>query len=125
MLSRPFSAPIAATSAGVVYTDAIYVGNQLVMAVEIANGAAAALTGFVMQLKDHDEGEFYDFLTATEFGDGIGNNILFIKGALATLASSGKGHLHARTNGARYARFGCQLASGIGTVTVRGGSVDV
>jgi hypothetical protein len=125
MQTSQFELAIAAVSTGFTYSNALLVGGQPLLALEIVNGAAAAMADFKIQAQDNDNGEWYDYLTSTDFTAGVGSNLLFISARPDTLTAGAKAHLHVRSNGIRSFRFAAKLANGTGTVTVRGSKTDL
>jgi hypothetical protein len=113
----------ATTSVG--YSDELVLEDigigppRSVLNIEVANGAAAAVNAFTIQLKDHPNGSWYDYIGGADFGTPSGNMIF---ASTTTPPSTGAGahtHAHIRVNSAYAVRFGTSLASGTGTVTVR------
>jgi hypothetical protein len=70
--------------------------------VEIHNSGAAALTAFVVQVKDHPEGEWYQLLAA--YAD-TSKTVRYVVGAPATLAGGAKAHIGLLVNAPVAIRF--------------------
>jgi hypothetical protein len=110
----------AATS--MVYSTAISVDGRSVASAEVQNQAAAAVNDFVVQRKDHPNGEYYTVLGATEFAAGPGGDLQFVSSTLPSATpAAGKTHLRFDIRGAMEVRYGAKLATGTGNVIVRGG----
>ncbi len=81
-------------------------GRADVLNLELENTGAAALTGFKVLLKDHADGEWYDFLSGVDFDSTDLSNMLF---ASATgpheLGAAAIAHAHVRVNAAYGVKF--------------------
>lgn len=85
---------------------------------EIAN-IGAALTDFRVQLQDHENGEFYTFMSGSDWSSTTLTNLLFSTTSPQTLADGSKGHVQFRANGARRVKFQAKAAT-LTVVIVRG-----
>lgn len=126
MYSNVFSIPLVVASGAAANSAALLVQGQPLIALEIDNSAGqSALSLFKIQAQDHESGEWYDYLTTTEFAAGIADNILFVSANPQTLANGSRAHVHFRTNGVRNVRFVAQCAGTGGTITMRGSKIDL
>lgn len=119
-----FTKTIAASNSAA-RSAALSVSGELALSVEISNGAATDMNDFFVEARDHADGEWYTFISSADIDNGIADNILFVEGDPGGLAAGAKAHLHFRANGVRDVRFGGTLASGSGTLTIRGGKSSV
>src|SRR5258706_11020346 len=77
-----------------------HVGGQII-ALEIDNSGANALTDFRIQRRDHPEGELYDYLLAADLvPPGLNSNVLFVSSDPSVLAGAAKTHVEFRINAA-------------------------
>jgi hypothetical protein len=88
---------------------------------EIDNTGAQALADFKMQLKDHPSGEWYDFLSGTDWAS-PGDDMNFASTGLISCAAGAKAHAQVRIGSAYAFRFQAKAAAATTTVTVRGTS---
>jgi hypothetical protein len=94
-------AEILTFSAGSVL--AMVLGNQnpgQIVDIEVQNTGANAFTDFRIQLQDHLEGEFYDYLLAADFVSPSNSNMLFSSSDPSILAGGAKAHITFRVNSA-------------------------
>ena len=96
-------------------------GHSTLCNIEIHNTGSADLTGFVLQVRDHPEGEWYaKYLASDEWtSPGIGDK-RFASGDPTTLAAGQRVHVHTRLSACWDFRFGA-TSNQPSTVTVRGG----
>lgn len=110
------SAEITDTEAtvGDVVGLSIYGGSFVNIEVHVAD---ATIDVFKVELKDHANGEWYTLVSSwAEAGD----TILFVTGDPAALTDDTYAHAHLKVNAAFAMRFRASVASGTGTVSVRG-----
>ena len=104
----------------------LLVGGQLALNLEIENQALTDMNGFKIQMKDHANGEWYDFITNTEIAAGVADNFLFLSGTLPSATPAGsKTHMHIRATACKFMRFLPKLASSTGTVMIRGSKISL
>ena len=126
MYSNTFSINLVVASAGLAYSSGLMVCGQPIVALEIDNSVGgSALSVWKIQAQDAEGGEWYDYLTTTDFAAGAANNLLFVSANPASLAQGSRAHVHFRTNGVRNIRFVAQCAGTGGTTTVRGSKIDL
>jgi len=90
--------------------------------VESAAASAAALSSFKMQLKDHKDGEWYDFLTDAEFEAVDKKAMLFCSPTDPDdLAAGEKSHIQVLVRAAYGARFQAKVAASTAKIAIRGG----
>lgn len=90
---------------------------------EVENASATvALSAFKVQLQDHPSGEWYDFIT-TWTADHYTQ--LWLSGAPATLAATAKAHAILFIGAAYGMRFVATVASGTGSVKIRGAAGNI
>lgn len=128
--TKHFESP-AAITVGTDFTTLVTMDPPLrgygeTIAFEVENAGTTAFSGFQVQLMDHVSGEWYTFLSGTDF-DATGNaNLRFALGAVDTspkpqkLAGGARAHVHIRVNGAYNIRFQAKVASGVTTAKIRG-----
>jgi len=96
-----------------------------VLSVEVENEAGgASLDGFAIQLKDHPNGEWYDYISSDQagsgdFAGGIPNLPFAHTRSADDVASGSRGHFSALFHGAHAARFRAK-SSGTSSIKVRG-----
>lgn len=100
-------------------------GNQEgfdVVNLEIENtGDTNAFSDLKIQLQDHPDGEFYDYLIASDFATAGHPNIPFVSvTAPDTLGDGETTHLIFKTHGAYAFKVLAKVASGTTTAVVRG-----
>ena len=123
MISSSFK--LTSTASGITSTAAtigtaiVIRGWQSVVNLEIENSGSAALTDFLIELQDHPDGEFYDFLSGTDYATGTDDMLFCTSTVPNTLAASGKAHVIFRTWSAYAMRFQATCATTT-TVKVRG-----
>lgn len=98
-----------------------YLMDRNLLAMELKNsaGATAPFSNCVLQLKDHPDGAWYNFISGADWTAGTNPNIRFCTTGTSspqTLPDSGVAHMHVRTNGAYAARL-CITNAGAGTAT--------
>lgn len=79
-----------------------------------------ALTTFVMQAQDHQNGEWYDYLSGTDWMSSGITNMLFSSTDPTTLASGSKSHHKVLVRAAWAIRFQATVASSTTDVDMRG-----
>lgn len=75
------------------------VGGQIIN-MEVQNNGANAFTDFRIRLKDHPDGEWYDYLLAADFASPNNSNMIFASVDPSTLAGGAKSHIIFRCNAA-------------------------
>lgn len=120
--NTPFEKAISATTAlnTPAAADTIVVDGQALVNFEVDNAAAAAVNSFIVQLQDHINGEWYNYLGGADFATNSANMLFSSSTGPQATAGGGKAHASIRVNGAYAMRFKCSLAAGAGVVTVRG-----
>jgi hypothetical protein len=117
------------TAAGVAVTggyvtlvemDGLYAGSLL--NIEVSNVGIspnnAAMNHFKVQLRDHVSGDWYDYLSDSDFQSLVNPNVLFCTTVIPqTLAAGAQAHMHIRINAAASVRVQASVASGTGTIT--------
>ena len=101
-------------------------GEVCCLEIDSAAGGVA-LSNFIVQLRDHPDGEYYDYLADTDFDNASIENLKVAFGATdATtprphrLATGDKSHIIFALHGANSVKFLASVASGSTDVTVRG-----
>lgn len=98
----------SSTAVGAALTDLLgssgaVIGNELaggIVNLEIQNTGVNAFTDFVVRLKDHASGSFYDYLLAADFTSSTNANMLFASVAPGTLAGGATAHVIFRCHAA-------------------------
>ena len=100
--------------------DGLFAGTFLNIEVKNVGQAPnnAALNHFKVQLQDHVSGDWYDYLSDTDFQSLVSPNVLFCTTVIPqTLAAGAQAHVHVRINAAASVRIQASVAAGTGTVT--------
>jgi hypothetical protein len=114
------SVPVTGGYVTLAELDGLFAGTFL--NIEVSNVGVnpnnAALNHFKVQLRDHVSGDWYDYLTDSDFQSLVNPNVLFCTTVIPqTLAAGAQAHMHIRINGAASVRLQASVASGTGTIT--------
>lgn len=97
------STTVAASLTDLLGTNGAVISNEIggvVVNMEVQNTGANDFTDFVIQLKDHASGVFYNYLVAADFISTTNYNMIACSTALDVLAAGTKGHIIFRIHGA-------------------------
>ena len=101
--------------------DGLFAGTFLNIEVKNVGQAPnnATLNHFKIQLQDHVSGDWYDYLSDTDFQSLVNPNVLFCTTVIPqTLAAGAQAHVHVRINAAASVRIQASVAAGTGTGTI-------
>ena len=94
-------------------------GGGEIVNLEVVNLGATAFSNLKIQLRDHPNGEWYDYLGASDFASSSNFNMLFSTVGPDTLAGGAKGHICFRVNSADGWRVAAEVGSGTTTAQAR------
>ena len=100
--------------------DGLFAGTFLNVEVKNVgvNPNNASLNHFKVQLQDHVSGDWYDYLSDTDFQSLVNPNVLFCTTVIPqTLAAGAQAHVHVRINAAASVRIQASVVAGTGTIT--------
>jgi hypothetical protein len=100
--------------------DGLFAGTFLNVEVKNVgvNPNNASLNHFKVQLQDHVSGDWYDYLSDTDFQSLVNPNVLFCTTVIPqTLAAGAQAHVQVRINAAASVRIQASVAAGTGTIT--------
>ena len=92
--------------------------NVVVAEVESDALSDASLNAFKVQLQDHANGAWYDYVTS--WSAPLPSGCSFVSGTPASLAADTKAHVHVRIDGAYGVRFVATVAADTALITIRG-----
>jgi hypothetical protein len=112
MISSSFVCPSAGTTTATTTTGGVVIGSaivirgwQTVFNIELVNSGAPPLANFYIDLQDHPDGEFYAFLSGTDFAGDM-TDLMFCSTTVPnTLAGGGTAHVIFRVHSAYAVRF--------------------
>lgn len=97
------STTVAAALTDLLGTSGAVIANELpgdVVNLEVQNTGANAFTDFVIRLKDHASGSFYDYISGADLISTTNANVLYWSVDLRTLAGGATGHIIFRCHSA-------------------------